>query len=90
MIRVLLFLAVALPASAQQGQTPPAEPKQEPERRPLNLRLDNPSSFATVAPAEKPPAKALPTLGGDAKELPQARRSDGTPSVIPPDTNPGN
>src|SRR6185436_16481003 len=68
MIRLLLLLAVALPAWAQDAKTPPAEPRvepsKEPERRPLNLRLDNPSSFATIAPAEKEQQKALPTLGG--------------------------
>lgn len=69
MIRLLLLLAVALPAWAQQAQTPPAEPKNEPERRPLNLRLDNPSSFATIAPAEKEPQKPLPSLGGDARKI---------------------
>jgi hypothetical protein len=92
MIRALLVLAIALPAAAQQAPAPPAETKKEPDqRRPLNLRLDNPSSFATVAPAEKPPEKALPTLGGDARPVPQGRiRSDGTSGVFPPDTNPGN
>jgi hypothetical protein len=71
MIRLLLLLAVALPAWAQQAQTPPAEPKKEkePERRPLNLRLDNPSSFATITPAEKEQQRALPTLGGDARKV---------------------
>ena len=84
MIRIILLLAVALPAWAQQTQqTPPAEPKKEPERRPLNLRLDNPSSFATIAPAEKEQQKALPTLGGDARKLEPAplvgTRSEGGP-----------
>jgi len=73
MIRLLLLLAVALPAWAQDAKTPPAEPRvepsKEPERRPLNLRLDNPSSFATIAPAEKEQQKALPTLGGDARKV---------------------
>ena len=85
MIRLLLLLAVTLPAWAQQGQTPPAEPKKEKEaeRRPLNLRLDNPSSFATIAPAEKEAQKALPTLGGDARKMDPAplvgTRSEGGP-----------
>ena len=88
MIRALL-LAIALPAAAQQ--TPPVEPKKEPERRPLNLQLDNPSSFATVAPAEKEP-KALPALGSDARVIAAPKtagtRSEGGP--YPKDTNPGN
>ena len=92
MIRALLFLAISLPAAAQQTQAPPAEPKKEPERRPLNLRLDNPSSFATVAPAEKSQEKALPTLGGDARKVEAPRtaggRSEGGP--YPKDTNPNN
>ena len=81
MIRTLLFLAIALPAAAQQTQPPPAEQKKEPERRPLNLQLDNPSSFATVAPAEKEPAK-LPGLGDDARKLPSTptgTKSEGGP-----------
>jgi hypothetical protein len=89
MIRALLLLALAAPAMAQQQEKPPAEPAKE--RRPLNLRLDNPSSFATIAPAEKEPPKALPALGGDAKPVPQGKiRSDGSSGVYPKDSNPGN
>ena len=91
----LLLLLAAGPVGAQQAtpQTPqtPAEPAQKEkakERRPLDLRLDNPSSFATITPAEKPPARELPTLGGDAKPvnptLPSESRS------FPKDTNPNN
>jgi hypothetical protein len=88
----LLLLLVAGPIGAQQATPqPPAEPAQkEKERRPLNLRLDNPSSFATIAPAEKPPAKELPTLGGDARKIestvPLGERSEGGP--FPKDTAP--
>jgi hypothetical protein len=93
MIRILLLLAAALPAWAE-GHKPPAEPRLEPEketgRRPLNLRLDNPSSFATVAPPEKDQPKGLPTLGGDARRIGTpavaGTRSEGGP--YPPDTNP--
>ena len=89
MIRALLLLAIALPAAAQQ--TPPVEPKKEPERRPLNLQLDNPSSFATIRPADKDAEKGLPALGGDArKPAPVVRegiaRPEGGP--FPKDTNP--
>ena len=88
MIRALLFLAIALPAAAQQTQTPPAEPKKAPERRPLDLRLDNPSSFVTTAPAEKEQPKGLPALGGDARKIepsvPSGTRSTGGP--FPKDT----
>ena len=86
----LLLLLATVPVGAQQA-TPqkPTEPAQkEKERRPLDLRLDNPSSFATITPPEKPPAKGLPTLGGDAKpvipSLPSESRS------FPKDTNPNN
>ena len=89
MIRALLLIAFTLPAAAQQA--PPAEPKKEPERRPLNLQLDNPSSFATVRPAEKAPEKGLPALGGDARVITTPRqagtKSEGGP--YPKDTNPG-
>ena len=90
MIRALLFLAIALPAAAQQTQAPPAEPKKEPERRPLNLRLENPSSFATITPPEKPPARELPALGGDARKIdpsvPIGERSENP--AYPKDTAP--
>ena len=91
MMRALLFLAIALPAAAQQAQTPPAEPKKpeqkQPERRPLNLRLDNAGSFATTAP-EKEPAKDLPALGGNARTLPPAPAAGERGSPFPKDTNP--
>ena len=90
MIRLLLLLAFALPAAAQQAPQPAAEPAKPAERRPLNLRLDNPSSFATEAPAEKVPAKSLPTLGEDARKIernvPLGEKSEGGP--YPKDTNP--
>jgi hypothetical protein len=90
----LLLLLVAGPIGAQQATPqPPAEPAQkEKERRPLNLRLENPSSFATVAPAEKPPAKDLPALGGDSRKPAAPQEGIGigrTDSpVYPKDTNP--
>ena len=92
MMRALLLLGIALPALAQQPQTPPAEAKKETEqRRPLNLRLDNPSSFATTAPAEKEDSKVLPKLGADARKPPPVKREgierpEGGP--FPKDTNP--
>jgi hypothetical protein len=88
MIRALLFLAIALPAAAQQTQAPPVEPKKkEPERRPLNLRLDNPSSFATAAPEKEP--KDLPALGGDARKLERGGPQPGERgSPFPKDSNP--
>ena len=91
-MRALLLLCIALPAWAQQPQTPPAEPKKETEqRRPLNLRLDNPSSFATTAPVEKEEeSKVLPKLGADARKPPPVRggiaRPEGGP--FPKDTAP--
>jgi len=95
MIRLLLLLAVTLPAAlptwAQQAQTPPVEAKKEPERRSLNLRLDNPSSFATSAPEEKEQPKGLPALGGDARKVEAPKREGAAPTPggpFPKDTNP--
>ena len=92
MIRALLLLALASPALAQQTPAPPAEPrvepKNEPERRPLNLRLDNPSSFATIAPAEKEQPKGLPTLGGDARKIDSSIPAGSRSDPIPKDTAP--
>ena len=83
---VLLLLAAAVSAQQAPTQTPPQEPAVK-ERRPLNLRLENPASFATTAPAEKEPAKGLPTLGGDAR--PVAPSSISESPAFPKDTNPG-
>ena len=93
MTRALLLVLVLLPAvaaaQAPANENPqPAKPPERPatERPGLNLRLDNPSSFATIAPAEKQSAP-LPTLGGDARKLvpvPESREAQ----TIPKDTNP--
>ena len=92
MIRSLLLTAVLVvaPAAAQEASKetpPPAKPPASPatDRPVLNLKLDNPSSFATIGPAEKKPA--LPTLGGDARKIapvPTSREA----TTIPKDTNP--
>jgi hypothetical protein len=92
---LLAWILVAAPAAAQAPAEKPSEkPTEQPkaERPALNLRLDNPSSFATTASPEKPPAKGLPALGGDARRIEPApgvagARSDS--SVYPKDTNPG-
>jgi len=91
-VKRALFLAltlIAAPAVAQAPaeKSPPTTPEQPKAERPaLNLRLDNPSSFATSAP-DKEPAKGLPTLGGDARSLnPPGLRVPTDP--IPKDTNP--
>ena len=87
MIHGLLLLAFALPAVAQQA---PLEPAKAPERPPLNLKLDNPSRWATVAP-EKPGDKDLPALGGDARVAKPAPLGTGRSEtgVFPKDSNPG-
>ena len=80
-----LLLAITASAAAQEPPVKPPAAKPAAERPPLNLKLDNPSSFATIAPAEKPPA--LPTLGGDARKIapvPTSREA----TTIPKDTNP--
>ncbi len=84
-----LLLAVTASVAAQEppAKLPAPKPAAQPaENRPvLNLRLDNPSSFATIAPADKP--AALPTLGGDARKIapvPGSREA----TTIPKDSNP--
>jgi len=80
--------ALAQPAKEKDKETPAAEPGKE--RRSLNLRLDNPSSFATERP-EKPPAKGLPSLGDDARKVAPTAPEPGTRSEggpYPADTNP--
>ena len=85
----LLVAFAALPAIAQESKEPKPAPQKE-ERRPLNLKLDNPGSFATVAPRADPEEKqALPGLGENARPMPtQVPRSE-TGSVYPKDTQPG-
>jgi hypothetical protein len=72
------------------AQTTPEKPE---ERRPLNLKLDNPSSWATTAPEpEKERDQNLPTLGADARPVPQTVQKTpewGSNSPIPKDSNPG-
>jgi hypothetical protein len=100
MIRALLMVVALLPAAAiaqapVKENPPPAKPPESPatDRPVLNLKLDNPSSWATTAPSsEKEAAKGLPTLGGDARRIEPPRgtatgRSDSP--VFPKDTNPG-
>jgi len=87
----LLALAVlAAPALAQAPAETPSPARtpeaQKGERRTLDLRLDNPSSFATVAPE---PPKPLPTLGGDARPISSGGVSAPPRDPIPKDTNPG-
>ena len=82
-----LFLAFAvLPALAQE--TKPAPQKEE--RRPLNLKLDNPGRWATVAPSDdKQEKQALPGLGEDARPMPTEVPRSTTRSPYPQDSNPG-
>jgi hypothetical protein len=92
-VKRALFLALTLIAAPAAAQAPaeksPTNPPEQPkaERPSLNLRLDNPSSFATTASPEKEPAKGLPTLGGDARTL-NAPGMRVPTDPIPKDTNP--
>jgi len=61
----------------------------EPERRPLNLKLENPGAWATTADPEKDKPETLPSLGGDARTVPQAPApKPERQSPYPSDTNP--
>jgi hypothetical protein len=81
----------AAPAAAQTREPAPAA--QPPERaaaeRPrLNLKLDNPGSWATVAPDAGKAGEALPSLGADAR--PQDRKPGASGrSPFPHDATPG-
>jgi len=77
----LLLLALVGTTFAQE---------KEPERRPLNLKLDNPAAWATAAPdPEKDKKATLPSLGGEARQVPQepAPKPE-RQSPYPQDTNP--
>ena len=92
LVLALLPAAAAAQAPAAKESLPPTTPSERPatERPALNLRLDNPSSWATIVPgAEKEAAKPLPTLGGDARTVsPTPSGSTGT-GPYPKDTMPG-
>ena len=67
----LLLLAAATPATPQESKPaaaaePPASSSPAQPAPRLNLRLDNPSSYAREAPREeaKDASGTLPTLGG--------------------------
>ena len=86
-----LFLAfAALPAFAQESKETKPAPQKE-ERRPLNPKLDNPGSWATVAPATAPkdPQSALPSLGEDARAMPTEVPRTDSRTPFPKDSNPG-
>ena len=79
-------------ASAALAQTKDAEAPARSERPTLNLKLDNPASFANVRPEPKAEAaEPLPTLGADARIVPLEKPSRTSPpaSPYPPDTNEG-
>ena len=86
----LLLACAALPALAQEPKETKPAPRKE-ERRPLNLKLDNPGSWATVAPSSAPkdPKSALPSLGDDARTMPAEVPRSTTKSPYPEDSNPG-
>ena len=85
---LLAFLLLAGAAAAQESK-PPEKKAEKPQERPrLNLKLDNPSSFATTKPEEKASPKSLPALGGDAQPLPPSGMTSSNPT-FPKDTAPG-
>jgi hypothetical protein len=89
-LAVLLCCAGAAFAQTKEAETPQPPPRIE--RPNLNLRLDNPASFANVRPEPKEESSAtLPTLGADARAVPVEKPSRTHPlaSPYPPDTNEG-
>ena len=84
MIRALLVaLLVAGPAAAQEKDKPAERPH-------LNLKLDNPSSFARTAPPEEKAEKGLPSLGANARKIEPSGPSRTLPGngPVPRDANP--
>jgi len=91
MRRAAICLVFVVGSAAAQNATD-SKPQEKPAERPrLNLKLDNPSSFARIAPPEekeKEQAKeVLPGLGDGARRLPSAPSGErGSP--FPKDSNP--
>jgi hypothetical protein len=93
-MKYLLLTAALLGASgialAQEKKPAPTEEKPATEqRRPLNLRLDNPSQYATEMPVEKSAPGALPSLGADARTLPSGAPASTSSRPFPKDTERG-
>jgi hypothetical protein len=94
-VRTLAPFALSLVTGIAAAQAPkpaakdeqPVAPPAAPARAPLNLKLDNPSQYATQLPREKG-AEGLPTLGSDARPLP-APDPDSPRNPYPKDTTPG-
>lgn len=86
------LLCAAGTALAQDKKPAAGEEKPAPEqRRPLNLRLDNPSQYVTEEPVDKSgtPAGALPSLGADARTLPSGAATSTSSRPYPKDTERG-
>ena len=87
-----ILLCCASPALAQTKDAEAPQPPARSERPTLNLKLDNPASFANVLPEPKAEAaEPLPTLGADARIVPVEKPSRTSPpaSPYPADTNEG-
>jgi len=88
-LAVLLACASSAFAQTKEGETPQAPARSE--RPALNLKLDNPASFANMQPDTKAEASSLPTLGGDALQVPKEKplQPQSPASPYPVDTAPG-
>jgi hypothetical protein len=96
-MRKTLWLLLVL-ASQALAQSPARPPQQEPERKAapsesrLNLRLEEADlrslsrSTDSRAPAEEKSADTLPSLGGDARELPSTLPKSGSRIPYPQDS----
>jgi hypothetical protein len=79
-------------ATTMFAQTQEPKPAVQPVERPsLNLKLDNPASFANLQPEAKAEPESLPALGGDARQVPKEKplQPQNPSSPYPPDTAPG-
>ena len=89
----ILLLTVAAANAFAQTEKEPAPAEQRPqasERRPLNLKLENPSSWARETPeaAKDQRSGTLPTLGGDARTMPAEIPRDSSRTPYPNEPHP--
>ena len=91
---LLVALSLVSGAAAAQAQKPAAQEERPAVSNPspaprLNLKLDDPGRYTREEPREGAGSAALPTLGGDARQLPARTANTPLDGPFPKDTERG-